>query len=150
MRGRMALAALALACVTGAGAGTRAQNIEISQACFPEFCVESREGFMPFSSDPEKNRFTIKVFSSDRVVVFLKSAVPAIADCKGFCRIEKDEGPEKGSGLPRAVHTRMGTPLGRVLGPFAACKGEGEFYIIVRVYLPMLDLDKFEVERKCG
>lgn len=129
--------------LAASGLPAAAQVVEVSQACFPEFCIESREAFIRVRADATRARFVIKHFGSDRTIVFQKNADPYLVDCSGLCRLVAGENP------PRGVHATTGEPMGRVFGPFKACAGEHSFYVVARVYLPMPELDRFEVVRHC-
>lgn len=120
-----------------------AQVVEISQACFPDFCVESSEGFFAVPADAEKGEFRIRVFSSDRMVYFYRLDAPGMPECTRLCRVEMVEGS------PRAVHARSGAPMGHLLGPFEGCGGAAPFFIAVRAFQPYFELEKFRVVRHC-
>ena len=143
---RVVAAAALLAATLSPAAG---QNVEISQACFPGFCIESKLPFIAIFRDPAKQHYRLREYRSEATVYLQAGEEPAFPHCAPMmCRTDEEEGER------RAFHVKTGRLLARLIGPIEGCGGgkRGEIKplrINLYVYIPTVDLRDFTITRKC-
>lgn len=138
---RMVAAAGFLAATLLPAAG---QNVEISQACFPGFCIESKLPFIAIFRDPAKQHYRLREYRSEATVYVQAGEAPVFPHCAPMmCRTEAEDGE------PRAFHAKTGRLLARLIGPIAGCGEAKPLMVNLYVYIPTVDLRDFAVTRKC-
>jgi len=120
------------------------QNLEISQACFPGFCVESKLPFIAIFRDPAKQHYRLREYRSEATVYVQAGEGPAFPHCAPMmCRTETE------GGEPRAFHAKTGRLLARLIGPVEGCDEAKPLMVNLYVYIPTVDLRDFAITRKC-
>lgn len=138
---RMAGAILVIAATLSPAAG---QNVEISQACFPGFCIESKLPFIAIFRDPTKQHYRLREYRSEATIYVQTGEAPTFPHCAPMmCRTETEEGE------PRAFHVKTGRLLARLIGPVEGCGDGKPLMVNLYVYIPTVDLRDFAVTRKC-
>jgi hypothetical protein len=138
---RVTAAALLLAATLAPAFGG---TIELTQACFGGFCVESRLPFIAIFRDPAKRHYRLREYRSEATVYIQAGEAPAFPLCSPLiCRTET------GDGETRAVNIRTDRLLARLIGPFPPCEGDTPQMVHLYVYIPTIDLNEFAVTRKC-
>lgn len=145
MRRLIAAAALVAAITLPA----TSETVEISQACFPGFCVESKLPFIAISRDPAKQHYRLREYRSEATIYIQAGEAPAFPHCAPvMCRTETEDGEL------RAFHVKTGRLLGRLIGPVETCGAEmperaKPLMVNLYVYIPTVDLMAFTITRKC-
>lgn len=118
---------------------------EITRACFPGFCVESREAFMVARGPHRRGWHVLRVSRTQSALYLEAGAMPEFPHCQPLCH-ETREGGE-----PRAYQPVTNRLVSRLVGPFPACReGEPDFFVHLFVYDASASPARFEIVRECG
>ena len=106
----------------------RAGSIEITRACFGDFCLESREAFMAVAADPARHHYRIRFSRTQSLLYVQAGPEPRFPHCEPLCDVAER------AGEPRSHQARTGRLLGRLVGPVPGCGGKPDRYVHLYVY----------------
>lgn len=124
-------------------ATARAEVWEVTRACLPGFCVESRDAFTVLSRDPARGRYRLLVSKTQAVLYLQVGEKPELPHCGALCTLAQIEGET------RVRHVQTGRVMGRLIGPFEGCGALAPFHIYAYVYFSEASPARFAFERAC-
>lgn len=116
---------------------------DITRACFPGFCVESREAFTAFNRHPMRGLYPLKISRTQTHIYLQAGPEPVFPHCGALCRVEPVDGEK------RAINTWTNTLVGRLVGPIAPCGGGEAFFVHAFVYSAEASPDWLTILREC-
>ncbi|MCZ8163820.1 MAG: hypothetical protein O9315_17615 [Beijerinckiaceae bacterium] len=121
----------------------RAASIEITRACFGDFCLESREAFMAVASDPARHHYRIRFSRTQSMLYVQTGPEPKFPHCEPLCDVADNVGE------PRSHQARTGRLVGRLVGPVPGCAGQPDRFVHLYVYDAAASPDWLTVVPNC-
>lgn len=121
----------------------QAEVLDITRACLPGFCVESREAFTVLAQDPARGRYRLLISKTQSVLYLQAGEAPQTPHCGALC-VEREEAGER-----RLFHSHSGRLMGRLVGPFEGCSGASPFHVYAYVYFAEVSLARFSFVHAC-
>lgn len=138
-----ALSLVLLIVVASGGDRGAARASDITQSCFPGFCIESEDAFTTIARNPERGHYRFMVSRVQEVLFVQAGAQVPFPHCPRGCLVEEVAGEK------RSRVIRTGQIVGRLIGPLAPCSGDRPFHVHLYGYAEEIDPLRFAVERNC-